>query len=106
MLADSWALNLVLCAGPSSTFHHSHLPLSIELSSFATNLVINHDDSIDTDVHAIAMYTVVDGGFVHDAEPLLEFVVRLLGCANIWAYPKRSHTTTILGSCVARRGVG
>ena len=59
------------------------MPLSIALSSFATNLVINHDDSIDTDVHAIAMYTVVDGGFAHGAEPLLEFVVRLLGCANV-----------------------
>ena len=65
------------------SFHHSFVPLSIALSSFATNLVINHDDSIDTDVHAIAMRTVVDGRFVHDAEPQLEFVVRLLGCANI-----------------------
>ena len=39
-------------------------------SSFAANTVIDHDDLIDIDVHAVAMYTMVDGGFVHDAEPL------------------------------------
>ena len=39
------------------------------LAVLATFTSSTHDDFIDIDVHAIAMYTMVDGGFAHDAEP-------------------------------------
>ena len=55
------------------TLHFSLTPHFFTDQSFITDSVIDHDDSIDTDVHATAMCTVVDGGFVHDAEPHLEF---------------------------------
>ena len=67
------------------------------------HFVITHDDPIDIGMHAEAMYPMIDEGVVHDAEPLSR--MRLLGCATMWAYPKRSKST-LLGSLLARLRVG
>ena len=55
-------------------------------------------------MHAIAMLTMVAVGVVHVAEPLLEVVSRLLGCASTWAYPKRSYQQYFYVAYLARLG--
>ena len=55
---------------PPSALYPSFWPQFLIHRSFISNSVINHDDLTDIYVHAVAMYTMVDGGFVHDAEPL------------------------------------
>ena len=70
-------------------------------SSFATDIVINHDDLVDIDVHAIAMYTMVDGGFVHDAEPLTRVCGEASWMCQYLGISEALTSTIILGSLLS-----
>ena len=79
------------------------LPIGFVLTA---NTSIDHDEFIDIDVHAMRCTQWLMRDSCMSPSPFLVFVVTLLGCAKTWAYPKRSHSTTLLGSLAARLGVG
>ena len=101
MILLSCSRTVVLSVAILATCCSAHFVFADSNFSFATDACINHDDLIDIDVHAIAMRTMVDRGFVHVAEPRTSICSDVSWMCQDVGISEALITTIVLGSLLS-----